>query len=266
MALTTGVLTLVKAGSNYAQLSAGPATGGTGPYTYQWYKNFTTGFSAGTGNLIPGATSLTFTDTALLPATDYYYLLISTDTGNGNATVTSLQLTVLTVAGNPVEMNQFVQTPVIGQVDYPQNPNTVSVIMDSSYGTSLAVCGTAVKQIAPTGVTAGNGAYNLNTLPHVVPCTSASDTVLGFIQFSMKDQTFTGGSPMEISKTGNAQWQMATANGTAGDSMQLDLSVPGGLKTAVGSSGATICGQAIDAPVVGNLFRLAISVLPHTTA
>lgn len=264
MAVTAGALTLVKAGSNYAQLLSAAATAGTGPYTYQWYKSFTTGYTAGAGTLIPGATSLTFTDTQLLPATDYYYLVIATDLGAGSATSTSSQLTVLTVAGNPVEMNQLVQTPVIGQVDQPFNPNTVSVVMDSSFGTALALPGTPVKQIAPTGVTAGTG---LNTLPHVIPCTSDTDTVLGFIQYNPKDSTYTGGSPMEISKTGNVQWQVAGANGTAGDSMQLDVANNyASLITAVGASAKTICGQAIDTPVIGMPFRLAISVLPKTVA
>lgn len=264
MATTAGALTAVKIGANYVQLSSAAATGGTAPYTYQWYKSFTTGFSAGAGTLIPGATSLTLTDAQLLPATNFYYLVVATDTGAGNATSTSSQLTVLTVAGNPVEMNQLVQTPVIGQVDQPSNPNTVSVVMDSSYGTSQALPGTPVKQIAPTGVTAGMG---LNTLPHVVPCTADTDTVLGFIQYSIRDQYFTGGSPMEISKTGNVQWQVAGANGTAGDSMQLDVQNNyASLITAVGSSAKTICGQAIDTPVIGMPFRLAISVLPKTVA
>lgn len=263
MAVTAGALTLVKAGANYAQVSSAPATGGTGPYTYQWYKSFSTGYTPGVGTAIPLATGLTLTDNQLLPATNYYYYVIATDMGAGSATSQSAKLTVLTLAGNPVEMNQLVQTPIIGQVDQPQNPNTVHVVMDSSFGTALAVPGTAVKQIAPTGVTAGVG---LNTLPHVVPVTSNSDTVLGFIQYSMRDQTFTGGSPMEISKTGNVQWQVATANGTAGDSMQLDISVPGGAQTQLNSGGATIVGQAIDQPVIGMPFRLAISVLPKTSA
>lgn len=263
MALAVGPIVQNKIGANYAQLSSGAATGGTGPYTYQWYKSFTTGFTPGSAFLIPGATNLTLTDTQLLPATDYYYVLKVTDLGNGSATALSAQSTVLTVAGNPVEMNQLVQTPVLGQVDQPQNPNTQPVLMDSGIGATRYPAGTPVRQIAPTGVTAGAG---LNTLPHVTPCTADSDLVMGFIQYSMRNIDFGAGEPMEISKTGNVQWQMATANGTAGDLMQLDLTAAGGLQTVVGSSGATICGQALDTPVVGNLFRLAISVLPKVTA
>lgn len=263
MSLTAGVLSLVKAFSNSAQMVSTPASGGTGPYTAQWYKSFTNGFSANASTLIPGATSLNFTDTQLLPATDYYYKVIFTDTGNGNATVTSAQLTTLTVAGNPVEMNQIQQTCILGQVDQPQNPNTTSVTIDSSYGGAPIVAGTAVKAVNPTGVTAGGG---LNTIPHVVPVTANTDIVLGFIQYNAKFQTFGAGMNCEISKTGNVQYQMATANGNANDAMQLDVTIPGGLTSAVGSSGATICGNAIDQPVVGQLFRLAVSVQPHITA
>lgn len=260
MAYVAGALSAVKLGSNYAQLLSGPATGGTGPYTYQWYKSFTTGFTPGSAYLIPGATALAFTDTQLLPATHYFYRVVATDLGAGSATVNSAELDALTVAGSPVEMNQLVQTPVIGMTDQPQNPNTKSVVMDSSYG-GAAVPGTAVKQIAPTGVTSGSG---LNTLPHVIPCTADDDVVFGFIQYNPRDTGYTGGSPMEVSKTGNVQWQVATANGVAGDAMQLDLSVPGGLQSAVGSSGASICGRALDTPVVGMPFRLDISVMPLT--
>lgn len=35
-ALTPGVITLVSAGNSFLSLSATDATGGTGPYTYQW--------------------------------------------------------------------------------------------------------------------------------------------------------------------------------------------------------------------------------------
>lgn len=263
MAYVAGALSAVKLGSNYAQLLSGPATGGTGPYTYQWYKSFTTGFTPGSAYLIPGATALAFTDTQLLPATHYFYRVVATDLGAGSATVNSAELDALTVAGSPVEMNQLVQTPVIGMTDQPQNPNTKSVVMDSSYG-GAAVPGTAVKQIAPTGVTTGS---KLNTLPHVIPVTANSDAVLGFIQFNPKDTTYVAGAPMELSESGNVSWQMATANGVAGDPMQLDVTVPGGLQTVVGASGATICGRAMDTPVVGMPFRLEITAsVPKASA
>jgi len=264
MSVTAGALSAVKINANNAQLLSAVATAGTGPYTYQWYKSFTTGFTANAGTLIPGATSLAFTDTQLLPATQYYYKVIATDLGAGSATSTSAQLSVLTVAGNPVEMNQLVQTPIIGMADQPTNPNTKSAVIDSSFGTALAYPGQPVKQVTPQGVTTGQG---LNTLPHVVPCTAVTDKVFGFIQYNPKDASYTGGSPCEISQTNNVIWALANANGTAGDSMQLDTVVnPLGLITAVGSSGATIVGNALDTPVVGMPFRLDISVLPKVSA
>lgn len=253
--LAVGPITQVKVGSNYAQLSSPEATGGTGPYTYQWYKSFTNGFTPGSAYLIPGATSLAFTDTQLLPGVTEYYKIRATDTGNGNATADSAQSTVAVAAGSPVEMNQLVQTPIIGQVDLPQSPNTVSAVLDSGVvGTVLP--GTAVKQIAPTGVTAGQG---LNTLPHVTPCTSSSDPVWGFVQYNPKDTGYVAGDRMEVSRSGNVQWQVATANGTAGDTLQLDVTVAGGVQTVVGSSGATIVGQALDTPIIGMPLRVQFS-------
>ena len=39
MAITAGVLSLLFVDSNSAKLSATEATGGTGPYTHQWYRD-----------------------------------------------------------------------------------------------------------------------------------------------------------------------------------------------------------------------------------
>lgn len=262
MSLAIGPITKLGSTSNSAQLSCAAPGGGTGPYTQKWYKSFTTGFTPGAAYEIPGATGLTLTDINLLPGVTYYYKVRVTDTGNGGATADSAQLTVDVPAGDPVEMNSFVQYPILGQVTLGMNTNTQSVVLDSSV-VGQVLPGTAVRQIAPTGVSAASG---LQTLPHVVPCDADSDDVTGFVQYSLKNPYFLAGDAMEISKTGNVQYQMATANGTAGDHMQLDLSVVGGLQSVVGSSGATVCGRALDTPIVGQVFRLEISVLPKVTA
>ena len=257
MSLAIGPITKLGSTSNSVQLSIAAPGGGTGPYTQQLYKSFTDGFTPGSAFLIPGAIALTFTDQNLLPGVTYYYKAVVTDTGNGNATAISSQLTVAVAAGSPVEMNVLNQVPVLGQVTMAQNPNTVSAVFDSGIGATRYPAGTAVRQIAPTGVSAASG---LQTVPHVTPCTGDDDVVFGFIQYSVRNPDFGAGEMMEISKDQNVQYQMATANGTAGDVMQLDLSAPGGLQTAVGASGATICGTAEDTPVIGQLFRLAISL------
>ena len=95
MSLTTGVLSITSLTDGTAVLAAGAATGGTSPYTYQWYMSTTTGFTPGAGNLLTGKTTLAPTITGLAPGTTYFFKVVSTDVGNSNATVNSLQLSVL---------------------------------------------------------------------------------------------------------------------------------------------------------------------------
>src|SRR6185503_20795903 len=98
MTLTAGTLTLGAVSQNSVAITSGVATGGTGPYTYQWYRSTTTGFSPGAGNLLTGATALALVDTTVVPNTPYFYKMVSTDTGNSNATVTSAQQAATTPA------------------------------------------------------------------------------------------------------------------------------------------------------------------------
>ena len=47
MTYIAGVLTLQNAGSNTTQIVTTSASGGVGPYTQQWYRSTTTGFTPG---------------------------------------------------------------------------------------------------------------------------------------------------------------------------------------------------------------------------
>jgi len=89
--LTSGTATLSSATNTTINVSVGAASGGTGPYTYQWYRSATANFTPGAGNLLAGATSITLADSASLVAdTPYYYVCRSTD--NVAATVDSNQI------------------------------------------------------------------------------------------------------------------------------------------------------------------------------
>jgi hypothetical protein len=103
------------------------ATGGTQPYSYQWYRSTTPGFTPGGGNLVSGATSLTLNDTGLSPSTTYYYILIATDAAS--ATANSTQLSVTTSGGGSLANG----TLSIGSVG-----TTTATVIDSgaSGGTS----------------------------------------------------------------------------------------------------------------------------------
>jgi hypothetical protein len=101
MALTAGALTKVAVYQNSVVVSSAVATGGTGPYTYQWYMSTSSGFTPGGGNILSGVTSLgPLTVSGLTANTTYYFKVVSTDTGNSNATIISSQLVVVPVAAS----------------------------------------------------------------------------------------------------------------------------------------------------------------------
>ena len=101
-------------GATSVTVTSTGATGGTGPYTYQWYKSTTTGFSPGSTNIIAGATALTLNDTGNLLGADVFYKIVSTDTGNSNTTATSSQLAVLQLTYANASPSQNAFAPAIG--------------------------------------------------------------------------------------------------------------------------------------------------------
>lgn len=90
MSLTAGIITQASVGPTQVVLNSAPATGGTGPYIYQWYRDIFQNLIPNPSNLMTGQTSLTLADGAVQLNTIYFYMLVTTDTGNGNITVQSL--------------------------------------------------------------------------------------------------------------------------------------------------------------------------------
>lgn len=248
MSVTAGALSQVSVTSTTASLLSAAATAGTGPYTYQWYRSVTSGFSPGAGNLIAGATALTLNDSGLTPNTKYFYEVVATDTGAGNATANSAQLAV-TTAATTLNPNQFAQTPIVGMIDLRFDYNTVSVQIDVAQATPL-YSGMAVK-ITQT---------SLSGVPMVVGCAANSDEVFGFINFDIKTIQFVAGSMAEISQAGNVIYLYSTGAIARGAQVTLDLSTGGGVAQAVGSSGAKIVGWAYDgAAAAGVLIRVKLN-------
>jgi hypothetical protein len=244
MAVTAGALSQVSVSSTTAILESEEATGGTGPYEYQWYRSTTSGFSPGGGNIIAGAEDIELTDTGLIPNTQYYYKVVVTDTGDSNVTSTSSQLAVATTAP-VINPNQFAIEPYLGQVDMRYAYNTVSVQIGSTQSTALYP-GAAVKMVDSAG-----------GVPKVVACALATDEVLGFINYDIKSQTFPAGAGAQISMSGNVIFLYATAAISRGTRVVLDLSTNGGVKAANGSGGETIVGWAFDkASAAGELIRV----------
>lgn len=244
MAVTAGALSQVSVGPTSAILASEAASGGTGPYTYQWYRSQTSGFTPGGGNIISGATSLTLSQSGLIPNTTYFYKVIATDTGDSNATDTSDELTLVTSvpALNP---NQFAQSEFLGVIDMRFPYNTVSVQIDASQATPL-YAGSAVKMVDSAG-----------GVPKVIGCSADSDEVLGFINYDIKTQAFVAGSGAEISMGGNVIYLYSTAAIARGAKVVLTLTTNGGVGPTTGSSGKCIVGWAYDkASAAGELIRV----------
>jgi len=245
MATTAGALSLVSVSDTKASLSSAAATGGTGPYTYQWYRSTTTAFTPGAGNLIAGATALTLNDTGLIPGTAYFYKVIATD--SGAVAGTSAQLAVSTVLSLSPTPNQFAQSNVLGQLDMKFNTDTISAQIDASQATAL-IAGEAVKMVD-----------SFDGVPKVVGCAANSDGCLGFINYDIKSRSFAAGDKVEISLSGNIMYLYATTAIPRGSRVTLDLSTRGGVGVLVGSSGASIVGWAIDKANVGSLIRVRLT-------
>ena len=246
MSLAAGALSKVLVGQSVANLSSAVATGGTGPYTYQWYRSTSTGFSPGAGNLISGATALTLNDSGLIPNTTYYYVVVATD--SVAATANSTQLTVLT---EPSQLpNQLAQSQICGYVDMKVgSTNVISVQADVSLANASQpqiYPGQALKIVANT-----NGG-----IPKVVPATSKADHVIGIAIFNMKDILYTQQQNLEMAMWGSVVWQFATGAITQFNQVCFDPTYVGGVQ-ATGNT-ATVIGWAIDGCAAAGLIRVML--------
>jgi hypothetical protein len=95
-----------------AAASATDATGGTAPYTYQWYRSSSSGTL---GSAISGQTTRTLADTGLTPNTDYFYTIRYTDAAGSPASANSNQVQVTTradLAAGSATVSSFTPTTV----------------------------------------------------------------------------------------------------------------------------------------------------------
>lgn len=244
MAITAGAISLVSKEPKKVVLSATPATLGTAPYTYQWYRSTVSGFTPGVSNDLVGETALDLTDEfELVPGTTYYYKLVATDAVPVSVTYTEFAVTLPQESMNP---NQFAQKSLLGMLDQMMNYNTVPVEVDSSESGEI-FAGMAVKIVDSKG-----------GVPKVVKCSADSDEVFGFVNYSIKDQKFTAGMRMEVSQAGNVMYLYATTAIARGARVTLNVVSPGGVAELVGSSGDRIVGFAFDKGAVGDLIRVKL--------
>lgn len=252
MTVTAGALSQVSVGPTSAVLSSAAATAGVGPYTYQWYRSQTSGFTPGGGNIISGATTLSLSQSGLIPNTTYYYKVVATDTGDSNATSESAQLTLVTSAP-ALSQNQFAQSEYLGVIDMRFPYNSVSVQIDASQATPL-YAGAAVKMYDSAG-----------GVPKVVGCSADSDEVLGFINFDIKSISFAAGAQAEISMGGNVMYLYSTGAIARGSQVVLTLSTNGGVAAATGATAKRVVGWAYDkASAAGELIRVFLKTPSFT--
>lgn len=242
MTVAAGALSKTQVGQTTANLSSAVATGGTAPYTYQWYRSTTSGFTPGAGNILSGQTALTLNDSGLLPNTTYYYEVIATD--STTATGASTQLTVLTQPA--LSQNQFAQQTVVGMVDLKVgSTNVIAVQVDASVTTQISP-GQAVKIVANT---AGG-------IPKVAPAVSKADAVIGFARFNQKDIQYTAGQNLEIAMWGSVIWLFATGAITQFAEVCHDPTYIGGCQ-ATGNT-ATFIGWAVDGAASAGPIRVML--------
>jgi beta-galactosidase len=245
MGFAAGALSQTAVTQSTATLAATAASGGTTPYTYQWYRSTTTGFTPGTGNIISGATALTLSDTGLVPNTQYYYKVKATDSAGTPAVVTYTQLAVQTSLPSQ-NQNAFAQSSQLGMVDMRYSLNTVSVQIDSSQATAL-YAGSAVVMVD-----------SVDGVPKVVGATASTDNVLGFINYDIKTVAYTAGMAAEISMAGNFIYLYSTTAIARGAQVTLDITSPGGVATITAPN--RIVGWAYDkATAAGQLIRIVLT-------
>lgn len=256
MAQTAGALSRVLVGQSNASLSSAVATGGVGPYNYQWCRSTTNGFTPGPSNQIAGATALTLNDSGLQPGTTYYYVVETFDTGSGNLQVNSAQFTVNTELGQL--QNQFAQNQMAGLIDLRVGPtNLISAQVDPSLASNAAPFnviypGQAVKIVANT----------VGGIPRVVPCQAKADQCIGFVAFNIKDLSYGVGQNLEVAMWGSTIWLYATGTIAQFAECCLDVTYVGGVQ-ATGNT-ATWVGQAIDgAGSGGGLIR--VQLMPNVS-
>lgn len=250
MATTAGALSKVSVGATVASLSSAVATGGTAPYTYQWQRSLSSG--SGYTN-ITGATSLTLNDSGLQPGTPYFYKVVATDSGSVSGTSSALAITTTSAAPSP---NQFQQAPFLGTAQMPFNYNTLSVQFDPA-GSGTLQAGQSVKFS-----TANAGA--VSSTPMVVPTTSVSDEVCGYVLYNIKNVTLSPADFCEIAMDGDVIYLQACTALTRGQRVtncgpDVTSGNIGGVAAVTGSSGYGIVGYALDTVAAGSLVRIHIT-------
>jgi hypothetical protein len=140
-ALTSGTLTLVSKGATITTVASTQSTEGVGPYTYQWHRSTTSGFTPDETSAIAGARNLTLNDTSMTPATTYYYVLQTTDAEG--SVVNTDELTVKTQFASTISRTGY--TVDVGGIGDSASIDNWQPIFDSI--NKHAECGIPLKSV-----------------------------------------------------------------------------------------------------------------------
>lgn len=150
-----------------------------------------------------------------------------------------------------LNQNQFLQTPVQGEMDMQFPGNTTSMAVDSTQAVAL-VAGQFVKVV-----------NSLGGVPKVVACVD-SDTPAGCVSRNPKDATFAALSRLEVAGRNAALYM--TANGAIARFAPVQA-VNATVKVAPWDGSSPIVGYAFDAASVdGDLIRVVLDVPQAGTA
>lgn len=244
--MTPGSISLVSKVANAVSLICTAASGGTAPYTYQWYRDLTAGFTPAAGNMLAGKTALTLTDSPLIPNQSYFYKVVATDSASPTPAAEASTAFEVDVFDTQVDQNQFAQKSIAGQIDLKVGPqNVVSCEIDVSQVGSVYP-GQAVKIVD-----------NSDGVPKVIACDTHDDNVLGFVAYDIKSRSFVKGEKVEVAIDGTCMYLFATTAVARGAQVTLDLSAPACVASA--NTGDTIVGWSFDkAAAYGSLVRIMI--------
>lgn len=146
--------------------------------------------------------------------------------------------------------NQFKQSAEKGLMDLRFNPSVIGAQVDSS-GVGSLVPGQAVKLVD-----------NAGGVPKVLGCGADTDDVFGFVNYSIKDQSFVANDALELAVfRDNVMYMEANAAIARGAKLMI---VVAGQKVDTATSGKTVIGRALDkATAAGQFIRVQID-LPGT--
>lgn len=147
-------------------------------------------------------------------------------------------------------VNQFAQSPELGQLDMKMNTSTIPCQVDASEGGAL-VPGQAVKLVDSAG-----------GVPKVVAVASDDDQVFGFVIYDpvQKSSGYVAGDALEVSTIyGNVMYLKAVGAVARGSLLKIVQATVGGVAVTNNGDGDKIVGWAFDKAANDELLRVVVN-------